>query len=398
MGVKDFFTKGQSYDQTFSLFDLFRGQGGRQSPNDQQGFIFVDQSGRTNSGESVTVDNLLEEATVVSCVNAITQGINQIPVYVKRESADGNFEIMKSHPISKLMRRPNDYQTAVEFKSSIVTSMLIHGNAFIYIVRAGMAGGDTGKPLSNTRGRAAQLYPLEPSDITIGSNALGRPSYSHEEYGTIPTENIIHIRDLTTFVPQGLSRALLAAEIIGAKKAADSLMSEAFRNGANLNYVVSSDVPLDATKLTNMQKQMKSAFGQRGNRNGGAMFIEQGTVEAIKGLTPADVDLRELREQLIREIAAVFRVPAFMVGADAGSTYNNVRQYWTAFHRDTLSPILKNIEDAITLKLLDGDDYLCFDIQEIIKGDIDVTSKVAALMVSNGMWTPNDGRTYAGST
>ena len=224
------FEKGSGfYDQTFSFFDLFRGAGGRQSPQDQQGFIFTEQSGRTNSGESVQVDNLLEEATTMSCITAIVQGINQIPIYVKRDLGDGNYERVKDHPIAKLMRKPNDYQTAAEFKSSIVTAMLTHGNAFIYIVRATEKGGDTaGKPLDYT-GSPRQLYPLDPSDVTIGSNAFGRPTYHREEQGSIPARNIIHIRDLTTYVPQGLSRALLASEIIGAKKAADRLMSETFR-------------------------------------------------------------------------------------------------------------------------------------------------------------------------
>lgn len=399
MGIRDFFTKGSSssYDQTFTLFDLFRGRGGRTSPDaqDQHGFVFTEVAGQTNSGETVSVDNLLDEATTMTCINAITQGVTQIPIYIRKKTDMGDYEVMKDHPVAKLFKRPNDYQTATEFKSSIVTSMLTNGNAFIYLVRAGGTSGDR-QAFKHGTGRVLQMYPMEPSEVKIGSNVLGRPSYSHDEYGNIPIQNIVHIRDLQTYTPQGLSRALLMSEIIGIKKAADALVAETFRSGANLNYVVSTDVPLDAAKLKNVQEQMKAAFGRRGNRRGGAFFIEQGSVESIKGLTPADVDLREIREQAAREIAAGFRVPAFMAGIDENQTYNNVRQYWTAFHRDTLQPIVTNIEEAFSLKLLTGDEELFFDIQEILSGDIEITNRVANDSVSNGIRTQNEARQYVG--
>ncbi len=384
------------FNQTFSLLDLRRGAGGRDSVESNNGFIFTDQSSRTISGEDVSVDNALEETTVMTCVNAIVQGINQIPVYVRKQTDAGDYAILKDHPVAKLMRRPNDFQTSSEFKSSIVNTMLVHGNAFIYVVRSGDTGGrDNGKPLQAT-GAVQQLIAMDPSDVTIGSTAFGRPSYHHEEYGYIDIRNIIHIRDLASYTPQGGSRTLLAAEIIGAKKAADRLMSETFKNGVSLQYAVTSDVPMDSTAKENVLKQTQALFTARGNRRGGVAFLEQATIQKLEGLKPADVDLRETRDQLIREIAAAYRVPAFMAGASTDSGANNVRQYWTAFHRDTLQPLITNIEEAITLKLLPDGEYVHFDVTEILKGDVEITSRVASQLVSNGIITPNEAREMMG--
>ena len=371
-------------DSLFSFFDLFQSRGSRHGPADQSGFLFVEQASGTRSGETVNVDNLLEEATVATCVTAIVQGITQIPVQVRKELDDGTYEVMRKHPIARLMKKPNDYQTATEFKSSIVTTMLIHGNAFIKIIRTG-----NGKPV--------QLYPLDPSDITIGSDALGRPKYHHETYGGIDTKDMIHVRDLTVFEATGCSRALLAAERIGALKAADRLMSETFRYGVSMNYVVETEGTLDVEHKKHLSEQLQGAFGKGGRNRGGIALIENGSMSALKGTTPADADLRELREMLIREIAAIFRVPEMMAGGTGDQKYNNVRQYWAAFHRDTLQPIVTNIEEAFTLKLLGDDVALHFDIAELLKGDVETTARIAQTNVSNGVWTPNEGRRYIGT-
>ena len=372
-----------SINNTWSIFDLFRARGGRQGPTDQFGFIFSQTSGRTKSGESVNVDNALEDATVISCINAIVDGITQIPIYVHKRRADGKgSDRVVNHQIERLMRRPNQFQTATDFKSSIVTAILVYGNAYIRIVRS---GGTT------------QLFPLNPDDISLGSNSFGVPVYNHEEYGDIPWEDIIHIRDIASFVPQGLSRTLLASERIGSLKAADSLMAETFKNGISMNYVISSNNPLtDASKLENLQKQMKDAFGAGGGRRGGVAFVEDGTVSALKGSTPADADLRQLREMLIREIAAVYKVPTFLAGGSGDQKYNNVRQFWAAFHRDTLNPLATNIAEAISLKLLPEDEFVHFDTMEILSGDVEVQSRVAQGNVSNGIWSPNEAREMLG--
>ena len=125
-------------NNSWSIFDLFRGSGERQGSTEQFGFIFSETSGRTKSGENVNVDNALEDATVVSCINAIVDGITQIPIYIHKRRPDGKgSERIVNHKIEKLLRRPNKFQTATDFKSSIVTSILIYGNAYIRIIREG---------------------------------------------------------------------------------------------------------------------------------------------------------------------------------------------------------------------------------------------------------------------
>ena len=373
-----------SNNTTWSIFDLFSGRSGHTAVDGSGAFsiIFAETSGRTNSGENVNVENALEDATVVSCITAITQGITQVPIHVRRMKDDGSYDIMRNHPVKQLIDRPNEYQTATEFKSAIVTSILVYGNCFIRIIKV--------------NGRPTQLLPMDPSDITVGANEFGAPVYTHDEYDVIPSEEIIHIRDLATFAPQGCSRFLLAAERIGALRAADSLMAETFKNGVSMNYAITSDSALDSATRLQMQESLRDTFGAGGSRRGGVALIEGGSIQALKGATPADADLRELRNELKREVAAVFRVPSYMAGTDGDERYNNVRQKLSSFHRDTLQPLMTNIEEAMSMKLLAPNENIYFDVTDLIKGAVNEQIDVASRAVMAGIWTQNEGRMFLG--
>ena len=372
-----------SFNQATSLLDLiFRPNSARNGPTDQFGFVYANTSGYTQSGENVDTYNLLDDATMVTGINAIAKGISQIPFEVRRKMPDGSKEYQPDHPIQILLDKPNVFQTPSEFKQNIVTSILINGNCFLRIIRAG--------------GRAVQLVPMDPQDIVMGSTTGGFPSYTHEHFGEIPAEDIIHIRDVVTWVPQGSSRCILAAERIGALRAADKLIAKTFRDGVSINYAVTTEASVEPDTAHEFSKALSEAFGQQGRNTGGVVFLGDGAqISTLKGTTPADADLRSLRENLIREIAALLGVPAYLLGVSGDERYNSIRQKTASFTRDTLMPIMIAIQEAMTLKLMDNrSDIVEFNPTDFIKGAINETEQVATSLVSNGIMTPNEARLF----
>ena len=368
-------------NNTTTLLDLWRRRGTQTNATSNYGFVFNNTSGRTQSGVNVSVENLLTDATIVSGVNAIAKGISQIPMEAKRKESDGRKVILPDSDLQMLLDRPNVFQTPSEFKQTIVTSLIINGNCFIRIIRVG--------------DKVMQLIPMDPDDISIGSTSGGFPSYTHDQYGDIPLEDIVHIRDVTTWSPQGNSRLLLAAERIGALRAADKLMSRTFKNGISINYAVETAAEMNADAAAAFSEQLKKLFGENGSQNGGVMLLGDGaTVQQLKGATPADADIRALRQDLIREIAAVFGVPAYMLGTSGDEKYNNIRQKNASFTRDTLMPIMVNIQEALTLKLSQGNEIIEFNPTEFVKGAVNEQAIVANSLVSGGIWTQNEGRRF----
>ena len=320
----------------------------------------------TNSGETVSPEEALQEATVFSCVNVISQGVAQLPVLTNRTLFD----------------KPNYYQTRYDFVYGVVSSLLVYGNSYTKLVRS-------------TNGKIVQLIPLDPAQMTVRANAAGVPQYFIEQQEQpISYKDIVHIKDVSTFAVGGLSRVELCAERIGALKAADRLMSDIFRNGIDVATVVTTEATVDAEQQIAFDAALNN-FKRGGSKRGSNLILSNGsTISTLKGLTPADTDLRALREMLIREIAAVFRCPEFMVGGSGNAKYSNVRQSQTGFYRDTLLPLITSIEQSFTQKL--GTEVK-FDVTELLKGDMASQTEVATKLSAAGVWTPNEARVYVGS-
>ena len=333
----------------------------------------------TKSGESVSPVRALEDATVLSCINTIAQAVAQLPLHV----LDGDNQPRKGN-FQNILNKPNDYQTSYSFKYAIIHSLMAYGNVYIRIIKT-----KTGTPV--------QLILIEPNKMAVESNVARMPVYEHEDYGTLKIDEIIHIQDITTFDAEGKSRVELAAERIGALKAADALMAATFKSGVNLGYVLKVVPGMDADQFEQLSTGFRESFGQYGANRGGATVIQGADITAIKGSTPADADLLNLRSKLINEIAAVFKVPTGMIGGDGDEKYSNLRQSQTGFYRDTIAPLLDSIEQSINLKLGNPTAQAKFDVSLLLKGDIESQTRVAVQLITAGIWTSNEAREYLGA-
>ena len=358
-----------------TLLDVILGRGRNSGP--QASYFFNTIGGQTFAGQTVTTDNALNNATVLSCIQVISQGIAQLPWEIWKDQ-----DTVGNHTLMGVLNRPNSFQTPYEFVACCVQDILVYGNSYTRVVRA-------------KNGRVIELIPIVPSDMSVAANPFGSPVYNHQEYGELTAQEVIHVRDVSNHSVEGRSRILLAAERIACLNAADHLMAETFQNGVSINYSVELEATLDDTSREALYAQLKNAFGQGGSRRGGIAVLEGGKLSAIKGSTPADADLRELRGALINEIAALFRVPASLVGGQS-EKYSNVTARLASMYRDSFAPIIISIEQAFTNNLLSNGNTLRFDVGSLVKGDLATQITLATQAVAGGIITPNEARVFIG--
>ena len=128
-----------------------------------QTFVF----GRSNAGEQVDEKAAMQIPTVYACVRLLAESIAALPLHLYRVTDDnGNKEKARDHPLYKILyRQPNPEMTSFVFWETMMTHLLLWGNAYAQIIR-------------NGKGEVIALYPLMPDRMTVDRDSNGRLFYN----------------------------------------------------------------------------------------------------------------------------------------------------------------------------------------------------------------------------
>ena len=323
----------------------------------------------------ITVEQARNCATVASAVDTCARAVAQLEFVAEGRGA--------RHSVNRLLKRPNDYQPPYTFWHGVVEDLLFEGNAITRIIR-----GLSGEPMF--------LAPLQPQHIqmNVGDTA---PEYQSTETGrTYPASEIVHTRDAGGTTGWSESRISKAGTRIMALICADRLIQDTFEHGISMSYWV------DTSKSARMSLEdrkalaiaMQDSFGNTGDRRGSFVVMPpEAVLNTIEGLKPADADLRALRQDLIREIAAMFGVPPFRAGATSDTKYSNYTAAMLTFYRDSVVPIVTCITQSFGLAL--GTEITA-DTSRILEGDLKTQVDIALTAAGVPILTPNQARVVAG--
>ena len=105
------------------------------------------------TGIAVGGKEALRNSTFFRACSLIAGSIGMLPIHLIRRKADGTTAKAKDHPLYKvLLRRPNSYQTAFQFKSHMQLLALLDGNAYALVIRSA--------------GKVKELIPLPRRSVT----------------------------------------------------------------------------------------------------------------------------------------------------------------------------------------------------------------------------------------
>ena len=118
--------------------------------------------GATSSGRPVTERSAMQMTAVYSCVRILTEAIAGLPLHVCQQSSDGAKVKALDHPLYRLLHdEPNPEMTSFVFRETLMTHLLLWGNAFAQVIR-------------NGRDEVIGLYPLMLNRMTVGRDEAGR--------------------------------------------------------------------------------------------------------------------------------------------------------------------------------------------------------------------------------
>ena len=121
--------------------------------------------GATSSGQPVTERTAMQVTAVYACVRILSEAIASLPLNVYVNHADGSMEKTYGHNLSYLLHdAPNPEMTSFIFRETLMSHLLLWGNAYAQIVRNGM-------------GQVVALYPLLPHKMDVSRDSSGQLIY-----------------------------------------------------------------------------------------------------------------------------------------------------------------------------------------------------------------------------
>ena len=369
---------------------LFRSRDKPQDRTAGSGYAFY--FGGTTSGKAVTERSAMQMTAVYSCVRILAEAVAGLPLHLYRYKEDGGKEKALDHPLYLLLHdEPNPEMSSFVFRETLMTHLLLWGNAYAQIIR-------------NGKGEVIALYPLMPNRMVVDRDIHGQLYYQYtrstEEAPTmkgvtvnLPPSDVLHIPGLGFDGLVGYSPIAMAKNAIGMAIACEEYGAKFFANGAAPGGVL--EHPGTIKDPQRVRESWQSTFGGSGNSNKIAE-LEEGMKYTPIGISPEQAQFLETRKFQINEIARIFRVPPHMVGDLEKSSFSNIEQQSLEFVKYTLEPWLVRWEQSIQRTLFSPEEkkryFAKFNVEGLLRGDYASRMSGYATARQNGWMSANDIR------
>lgn len=348
--------------------------------------------GRSSSGQTVNAMTAMQMTAVYACVRIIAEGIAQLPLSVYRMTADGGKIKAPQHPLYYLLHdAPNPEMTSFVFRETLMSHLLLWGNAYAQIIR-------------NGRGEVIGLYPLLPDRIEVSRNDEGKLIYTYTrckdeanakyafEQVKLPAYQVLHIPGLGFDGLIGHSPIAMARNAIGMSMAAEEFGATFFANGATPGGVL--EHPGIVKDPERLRESWHAQFAGKNSHN--IAVLEEGMTFKPMSVPPEEAQFLETRKFQIDEIARIFRVPPHMVGDLERSSFSNIEQQSLEFVKYTLGPWVARWEQSLKQALLlpsEKRSYLVkYNLDGLLRGDYESRMNGYAVGRQNGWLSANDIR------
>lgn len=357
-------------------------------------FSWLTQGEPTAAGEEVNHFTAMQSTSVYACVRVIAESVASLPLKLYSTGDAGRREAFDVPLHDILCVEPNPEMTAFSFWETMTGCLALTGNCYAQIMR-------------NGAGQIASLFPLHPLKTEPYRTPDGTLSYRTFDgqkdgvYRYIQPKDIVAIPLFSYDGLKGLSPIMQARQAIGLAVAAEKFGARFFGNGSRPGGIITSSAKPDEKSQQNARESWERA--QAGVNQGRTAFLFGPDIKYEQiGLSPEECQFLATRKFQREDIAALFRVPASMIGDTSRLSNTNHEQQNLTFLTDTIRPYLSRIENELTRKLLpsvgrnSGKLSLQFDVTERMRGDFNTQMKGYQTGVLSGWLSRNEVRKEIG--
>ena len=334
-------------------------------------------------------------AIVHACIASYSQTASMCPGTHWRSTGDGGRERVGNSALSRILKKPNTYQSISDFVLNLVGSLYADGNAYALALR-------------NNRFEVDSLHLMDPASSQPRVSVTGEVFYnlagnpvvdnmiSREMLGIVPARDVLHVKlDARNRNPL-LGEAPLASALLDVA-ASNNMVRQALNytaNQARPSGVLMTDEPYTREETDEARARWDEMT--KGAGAGGTPILTRGLKWQQTSTTSRDAQLAEMLQITDGRIATVYRVPLPLLslwGAPVQSaSMDDLMRFWVA---SSFGFALNHIEEAIGrfFQLLGWpDEYLEFDTAALERSNLKDRIEALARGVQGGIYAPNEAR------
>lgn len=303
----------------------------------------------------------LRLSAVWACVKIKSNQLATLPFNFYKKDKKGNSSIAFNAAAQRVMKRPNPFMSAFDFKFAMMAAKMLHGNGYALINRDGNY-----LPL--------ELIPLHPSTVTpeLKDNILQYVIRQNNKIFIESSDNILHFKGFSLDGLVGLSAIKTEAQNLGLALASQNELKNFYEKGSKIAGFVSYPNKLETiSKLKSEQALVDKISGSHPTTQ--VPIFDNGAKYVPVGVNPAEALWLEMMGYGVEEICRIFGVPPHLVASLKQSTNNNIEHQGMDFVNHGLLPEAKSFEEELDRKLLttfeSADHYSKFNMNGLLRGD-----------------------------
>lgn len=329
-------------------------------------------------------------AMVEACVAAYSQTTAMCPGDHWRRGSNSGRERVTNSALSRVLRKPNGYQSASDFHLNLTRWLYCEGNAFALALR-------------NDRNEISELHLMSSSQcraaVADGGEVfyqLGGNEIIDRRFGAlpyVPARDVLHVRLHTPrHILRGETPLMAAAMDVAAGNIMLQRQIDFFTNRAQPSFILGTEEKMTGEQI----QELRAAWDAqtRGENAGGTPILAWGIKPHQVGSTAQDSQLAETMKMSEEHVALAFRVPLQVLGI-GNNTYASTESLMQSWIASGLGFCLNHIEEAYgQLFGLRGmpDEYLEFDTRALLRSAFKDRMDGLAKAVQGGIYSPDEAR------
>lgn len=325
---------------------------------------------------------------VFACMTLIASDIAKLRVKLVAQDSDGIWTETNNSAYSPVLRKPNGFQTRIQFWENWMLSKLSRGNTYVLKQR-------------DNRNVVTALYVLDPSRVKPMVAPDGAVYYElqpdnlaglQEDRIVVPASEIIHDRFNCLFHPLvGVSpiyaNGLAATQGLSIQNNSANL----FGSGSRPGGLLIAPGRIDPENATRLKEYWDNNFS--GENAGKVAVLGDGMTYQGLSVTPEDAQLIEQLKWTAEVVCSTFHVPPYKIGVGALPSYNNVQALNTEYYSQCLQVHIEAAELCMDEGLATGDKLGTeFDLDNLLRMDSVTQMQVLKEGVGAGVLSPNEAR------